>query len=542
MIIFEGFSCLIFNILFVLTYKPMKTSDHLFQLIKSLSKNEKGYFKKHISKGTMGQDNNYMKLFEAMDRQKEYDEREIKMIFAGETFIKQLSTIKNYLYHLILKALNVYHSEISVETKLMEWLKQAEILFKRGLYEQCEKILSKAKKTAYRYERYIQLLDIIRWEYRLLITVGYAGVSGNDPVALQNEEQRLLEKIDCIAGYKWLALRMFMLLRKRGTARNPDEIEEFAVFKNHPLFSAEESGLPYYARISYYFVKGFYYDAIDDRTNCYKYLLAQVDFLESHLDFITEDPPSYAAALNNLVITCILLKKYDVALACLQKQRAIAEMPGVRISKQLQARLFANSYLNELNICKFTGNFKDGFSLIKEIEAGLTLFGNTIHKEGEMVLYDNVSQICFGYGDYNEALMWMNKILNDNEVHIREDILCSARIFNLIIHYELGNEDLLEYLVKSTYRFLYKRKRLYKFETDILNFIRKKLPEIDTQKQLIGAFKGLKEELVEIIKDPFEKKALEYFDFISWLESKIENRPFAEIVREKAKKPENATI
>ena len=44
----------------------------------------------------------------------------------------------------------------------------------------------------------------------------------------------------------------------------------------------------------------------------------------------------------------------------------------------------------------------------------------------------------------------------------------------------------------------------------------------------------MKAELEEISKDPFEKKALEYFDFISWLESKITGQPFANIVRAKA--------
>jgi len=68
----------------------------------------------------------------------------------------------------------------------------------------------------------------------------------------------------------------------------------------------------------------------------------------------------------------------------------------------------------------------------------------------------------------------------------------------------------------------------------VLSFIREKLPKVITQKELILAFRELKEELEEIIKDSFERKALEYFDFISWLESKIENCPFAEIVKEKA--------
>ena len=104
----------------------------------------------------------------------------------------------------------------------------------------------------------------------------------------------------------------------------------------------------------------------------------------------------------------------------------------------------------------------------------------------------------------------------------------------MILHFELGNTDILEYLVKSTYRFLYKRKHLYKFETSILNFIRKKLPKTNSEKELITIFKDLKTELGKITKDPFEKKALDYFDFISWLESKIEKRPFADIVKEKA--------
>jgi len=53
-------------------------------------------------------------------------------------------------------------------------------------------------------------------------------------------------------------------------------------------------------------------------------------------------------------------------------------------------------------------------------------------------------------------------------------------------------------------------------------------------------FSKLRQELVIIAKDPFEKTILEYFDFISWLDSKNQKRPFAEIVKEKAKKQEVA--
>ena len=70
-------------------------------------------------------------------------------------------------------------------------------------------------------------------------------------------------------------------------------------------------------------------------------------------------------------------------------------------------------------------------------------------------------------------------------------------------------------------------------ETAVLNFIRKKVPKIISSEDQTKTFRELKSEIEEITKDDFEKKALNHFDFVSWLKSKIENRPFAEIVKEK---------
>ena len=118
----------------------------------------------------------------------------------------------------------------------------------------------------------------------------------------------------------------------------------------------------------------------------------------------------------------------------------------------------------------------------------------------------------------------------------RSDLQCLARIISIIVNYELGKEDLLEYTVKSAYRFLYKKNKLYQIESILLDFMRKTMPKIHTQKQLIDAFLKLRTLIIDAHKDPFERNMLHYFDFISWLESKIESRPFAEIIKEKVKR------
>ena len=54
----------------------MKATDDLFQLIKALTKNEKGYFKKYSAFHSIGGKNKYLLLFDAIEKQKEYDAKQ----------------------------------------------------------------------------------------------------------------------------------------------------------------------------------------------------------------------------------------------------------------------------------------------------------------------------------------------------------------------------------------------------------------------------------------------------------------------------------
>ena len=179
-----------------------------------------------------------------------------------------------------------------------------------------------------------------------------------------------------------------------------------------------------------------------------------------------------------------------------------------------------------------TGKFAEGVERTKEIEEGFSKYSRGDQRlldTERLILYYLLAYCQFGVGDFKKALYWMNNILSAR-ITLREDVLCSARIFNLIIHYEIDNRDLLEYQVRSTYRFLYKRNRLYKFENIMLEFIRKRLPYLYTRLEIKAAFIELRNELYEISKNPFEAKVLFHFDIISWLDSKINESSLAEVV------------
>lgn len=114
---------------------------------------------------------------------------------------------------------------------------------------------------------------------------------------------------------------------------------------------------------------------------------------------------------------------------------------------------------------------------------------------------------------------------------MREDLMCFARILNLVAHYEAGLDYHLDSLVKSTYRFLIKMNDLHEVQKEMIKFLRN-LPDVSPL-NIKDEFRELHGKLKKYEDHPFERRAFLYLDIISWLESKIENRPVKEIIKEK---------
>jgi len=504
----------------------MENSSVLFELVKSLSKSEKRYFKLSCSvhKGMK----NYLKLFDAIDTQAVYDERAIQQKHG----FKKLPNLKNYLYSLILKSLQGYHSTISIDSTLKNLLLQIEILYNKALYDACEKMLSRAKKLAYKHEQFLAVLEMLEWERKIIYAKAQELDKNKNLETIENETKEILKKYDNYLQYRKLNSGILKEHRKERHIRNNDSAKYDHIIQSE-LFKKNKS-LSSRANYLYHFTKGLYNLSKGDYVNAYQNFSEVLLLFQSTPGFVQPNFSGYVSTLHNMIIAAHSLKKYDESIVYIQKLKSLENDFHAEVKDEnIQLKIFASCYINELGLCINKGEFVKGLSIVPEIEKGLIKFKHKIVPTHAMTLYYNISTIYFGVNDYSQSLLWLNKILNDPEIVNVPDVHCYAQIFNLVIHYELGNEDLLEYIVKSTHRFLYKKNRLYKVETSLLNFIRKEVPEMITKEQQIQAFRRLKIELEEITQDIFEKKALEYFDILAWLDSKTGNKSFARILKEK---------
>lgn len=506
-----------------------KASEHLHKLISSMTKPEKRYFKIYTSKHVIGDFSNYQKLFDAIAKQSEYDEELIMKEFRKEAFINRFSITKNRLYNTILRSLDSFHVNSSVEAQVKKQIHYIEILFRKSLYSQAGKVLSGVKKVATKHELVTSLLEISQWEKRLMEQSNYEEETDESLEQHSKSDLELLAKLSDFQTLWKSKSILFNRLYKRGKSRSAEDEQAFSEAiqlmgkKPERLASTTEN------TYLYHHLQSAYYYALGKYKECYKHLAANIEHLESNPEKFEEEPGIYLSVLSNTIFVATQLGEFTSAMQWLEKLRAIPNKLSENMTEDMAIRIFSSASSLELALYLHSGDFNKGIKAIPSIEEELYKFEDNLSAVRKAQFYFNISAICFGAGNYNEALKWINQLLNNVGVDQSLDIHCFAQMYNLIIHLELGNKSLVAYALRSTQRYLETRNRVYKFETVFLDFVNSSLhkrpavTDLQRHTELLSQLKTLK-------KDPHESSVFEYFDFLAWAESKVSGDSFASVV------------
>lgn len=512
----------------------MKASEDLHKLIKSLSQSEKRFFKIHASRHVIGEQNNYVYLFDAISNQKNYDEKAIKEKFNGESFMDRFAAVKNYLHQLILKSMRNFHAGSTIDIELKEMLTDIDFLYQKGLYKQCQKLHIKAEKLAIETDKKTRLLEILEWKAKLQQATDKDSEQEHFHKNVFIEENIILKSIGLSLELKSEVLGIFDLIRRQGFARSKLDLELInkVVEKYNKLnYKKLNFNDKYYLN----YINTVYQTSSGNNAKSLLYTKRNIDLLESIPTKLREEEfEKHIVSLNNLVVNLLNLQKLDEIKPYLEKVRSLATH---NIRENIL--LWITSYKLVLGVTIKSGDYDHAERIVEEINSGIDFYSDKIPATDIVLFKFNMAIVYFVNNKYSKAVKALNEIINDNELSLRDDIQSFARIIRLIVFWEKGEEELLPYATLSTYRFLYKRKKLYKFESIVLQFIKEKVPHINTSGLQKAAFIELKDKLEKQLQDPLEKKALDYFDFITWIESKIIKKEFKQLAKEKILKEGN---
>lgn len=503
---------------------PKTPSNKLFRLIKSLSGSEKRYFKIFAHRGD-GKANKYTQLFDAIDEQTVFDELDLKKkIYKNQRIeSRKYSELKAYLFDLILKSLQAYDEKTSIDYRLKGMLLSVRSLFKRSHFDACNNVLNKARRLSEKYEDFNTLLEILRWEKEIAYAQAKIAYLDTELERIDREEKWCLERLGNISAYRNIFFELLVNIRKGASFRDENKRAIFERIVEHPLLKNNEKAKCYQSKMLYYRIWSLYSFVSQDWANFHEYGKLLIESMESQPLKLKEDVSEYISALSNFIISCSVLKRYEVMGIYLEKFQTIS-------AKTLddELKIHRQYYLNKLDLCVRTGEFQEGLKTLEKHFKNKSKFSSDNFETSNF--YMGYVLIYFGVEQFEEALNYLNLLLNLPKSNERQEFQIFARILNLIIHYELGNVLLLDSLLRSTSRFLKKQQQIHPYEKLIVEFISLSL-KITNKTERKEAFLKLKFDLEELQQNPTNRVMLHYFYIRAWVDSKINQHSFAKLVQ-----------
>lgn len=511
----------------------MKPRDDLFTLIHALDKNEKRYLTLCVRAGQVKNGPKYLALLDAIGAQAAYDEAAIKARFAAEPWITNLSAEKSGLMAFMLESLAAYQQP-SPSEQAQQYLRQARILRGKGLYPLCEKFLDKATALALAHEAHLETLAV-QEERRILIKEQRDKGRREGLARAWAQSQAAMTALTQETALRQLRDQLFHLGRQEFVLRGEEGRREVAAWVALPLLQDGEALLSFEAKFLRNAIYAIYHQLLGEATQAHAWFKANKTLWEGQPRRIQTRPLSYLGMMANYLHSCCLIGAYA------EIPQAIARLQQLKPRNwNEEAELFQNSHYYLLLYHMNAVELREAITLVPAIEAGLAAYGAKVNQARILGFHYNIAMAYWIAEDFGAARRWLQRITDAPESENRQDIRQAARIFLLICHWELGNVDLLEAVFRSSFRHILRRDRLLALERLLFQHLHRLIVAPDASNRLESLLQ-MKTALQDFHAESTEGPPAGIYEIGYWLDSRIQGRPIADLVRAALHPPGNPT-
>ena len=501
----------------------MKPSTQLFDLIQTLSQAEKRYFKLFAKQN--GANQNYLLLFDKINLQKEYNESALRKHFEGQPWIKHFASEKHYLYQLILKSMRAFHARKKVDTQLRDWLDDLKFLKEKQQFRSCEKLLKKAKSLANKFDRFTELLKLIEYERQLLKFTRSKKIK-TELAELDIERGAILNKMEDQYTLVNLYDLLFSDLSVKFRLSTAEAKLDLDKFLEHPLLSQPIQGQSFHARSYFYLCHAYACRLKGQLEEANRFFEKNILLWKEHNHWQKDDPFNYRKALANFLSSCHSIGRIEPFPETLEQ---IKSLPCATLEEKT-AR-FSDYHFYQLNFHLLKGEFEKAALIGPEIAQGLKVYAKGIPLGRKSAFYYNLMVVSLITERFSEGITWLNPVVNNEQNDFRRDLQRLARIFLLLLHFELNNLELGEPLIRKANRFLSSNGGINSFEEICLQHFKKLYRARDKGQELI-VFRSFFNELDSYSKNP-SHGLLGLSEFLFWLQAKLKGKKMLEIAKEK---------
>lgn len=506
----------------------MKTpSENLFNLIKSMDAQEKVFFKRYSNYNS--DNKGYIRLFDVVSLLKIYDEKVVRKQLAGDPVINNLKQSKSYLIESILKSLTAYHSGETIDSMLFEYIHRIEILKRKQLYKMAFKLISKAERLALENERYPYLFVVLQFKLELAEREKI-----HDLIFIKELSGTYKEVFEYLKLYKnnlkYKRLSQYFAAHKMNNVIIDTETRmKLLRMTKDPLLADEKNAFTTESKKIMFNTLGNIFGKLGEWDKTAYFSKRNLELIESDRVKLANFESHYLITGHNYLLALTKLRNYEeFRLGYSKMLNFYMTMPSKSKTPEafgwiLKIRLLFVS--NCVNFLMLDEGLSAALSLKRLIEK------NMYHdKFLNAVLYYKFFAIYFFKAEYKKAILWLNKIIALGGESFNREIYEMSQLLLIVCHFELKNYTLLRYLTKAISGYREKAEWGLEFREEMILFFNKTASEKDVNKD---RYVGLYARIQKMLGDDTGANILDVFDFISWLESKIEDRPFAAVIKEK---------
>ena len=508
----------------------MAQNTDLFDLIKSMNTTEKAYFKRYGYKQQSAEkdtkNNPYMRLFDAIDKQEVYDEDKLIKQFAKEKFLKNFSATKNYLFSMVMNSILDCNEGKNNIDQLLQMVREINLLAPRGLLQICLKKIEAAQKKA----TYLELWDIQCYLLHIKF-VCLHGLYDEGKTDFGNVTEQAQQNLTLLQ-HTWEGLELLKVVKEKLQnkmsigGRSQEQAEAWETLMQHPILQNKELALTTNTKLIHYYINIFYQIFHKNETQILSVVQEAIHFCEAQPLVLQELTEDYALFLDFEINILGLMHKWTALELAIEKFSKVLDKEEGKLTKEEVMAYRNNMLYFRLTTYYRTWNLEKCLNIIPQIKARTNI---TLPRQASDLFV--IAKVYFMLSMFDEALATIDEALNIKESNHYADYYAALRILNLLVHIELGNEQLVEYTLRATYRFLKDRERLFEIERLFLRFLKKVL-DSPNHKQTLELYNELHEAIAITVKaNPQEQVALRILNLQFWLESKIKNIPMRELAK-----------
>ncbi len=492
----------------------MSKLNSLIVLINSMDSTEKRYFA--LQTRMYEGEKDYQVLFQIIQKSG-LNHEVVKTAYKKLRPDSSFEIICNHLYQILLDKLSTKDCENEVESQVLKAYQQIRFLFKRSLFDECFQMIKKYKAIALEYELFGHYLLLTKFEIKIYNQLEFSGIDEDLLIKKQAKIESVSRQQRAIENHTGLYNLITIRQIKQGPIRNETERERLNDLAFNELqANSGQSKESFEAQKLHLLFQSAYFMKTANPKSSLKIYYELNELFENNRKLWGNPPILYLNHIRGILNSLRWFRHYSEMPYFIDKiKNLMPEYPTARNNIQHLVFNFESLILTDQHHFKEALTHKNRF----DSENADKSFNLPFVSQAEIILQH--ATVYFWNKEYKKALKTIRPLLNIGKPFNQLPQTKSIRFLNVLIHFELNDFDYLDSEIRSFESDLKKRNALFKTEDLILKGI-KQFNKKSDQRVRNRNLQDLIEKLILLQEDPFEKQLLNSFDFIYWLETKIQ--------------------